>query len=109
MFGQVPTRRVGWLTIVVLIGAAAMTNAADKDDWKRLGMRRVEHRAEKDEIEVGVKEGTFKALKFEVHDADLEILRTTSSTPPAQTRSFRSDRASRRAGRPAPSTSREVT
>lgn len=43
------------------------------DEWTLLGSRRVSFRAERDVIEVGLREGLFNAIKIEVHDGDLEM------------------------------------
>ena len=48
----------------------------DRDkDWKKLGEKKVEEKLEQDEIEVGRDEGMFRAIKLEVRDADVEILK----------------------------------
>jgi hypothetical protein len=47
--------------------------AAGPDDWQLLGSRRVSFSAEKDVIEVGVREGLFNAIRVEVQDGDLEM------------------------------------
>jgi len=64
-------------SIVLMIGWATPAASAKDDDWKRLGTKEVQHRAERDEIDVGADEGVFKALKFEVKAADLEIIKIT--------------------------------
>jgi len=48
--------------------------AANRDDWKRLGQKEVDHKAERDEIIVGADEGTFKRIKLEVNKSDVEFI-----------------------------------
>lgn len=57
--------------------AAPTVRAADKDkddDWKRLGDKLVENSADRDQIEVGGEEGTFKSIKLSVKGADIELI-----------------------------------
>ena len=55
------------LTFLVTIGAAGA------DDWKLLGEKTVEHRAERDEIVVTAREGRFSKIKLRVRVAGVEF------------------------------------
>ena len=84
-------RTIGSVFLAGSLAAAAVglhlapaTARADRDgildrdrdkDWKKLGEKKVEERLEQDEIEVGRDEGMFRAIKLEVRDADVEILK----------------------------------
>ena len=59
------------LVLVTLMPARPSVSGAD--DWQLLGRRRVGSEAERDVIEVGVREGVFDAIRIEVQDGDLEI------------------------------------
>jgi hypothetical protein len=48
-----------------------------RDEWVQLGERRVDHKAERDTIEVGNREGHFRAIKLQVKDADLDLQHIT--------------------------------
>ena len=51
----------------------AVRPVAGADDWQLLGSRRVSFAAEKDVIEVGIREGLFDAIRVDVQDGDLEM------------------------------------
>jgi hypothetical protein len=59
------------LTLIAL--PLAVRPAAGADDWQLLGSRQVSFSAEKDVIEVGIREGLFDAIRVEVRDGDLEM------------------------------------
>lgn len=63
------------LSVVFTLGALplALRPAAERDDWQLLGRRRVSFAAERDVIEVGVREGLFDAIRVEVKDGDLDM------------------------------------
>jgi hypothetical protein len=48
-------------------------SAVRADDWQLLGRRRVGADAERDVIEVGVREGVFDAIRIEVQEGEVEI------------------------------------
>lgn len=47
---------------------------ADKDGWEDLGCVRVSRRGDRDQINVGRREGRFKAIKLKAVGADIEVL-----------------------------------
>ncbi|MGH7672606.1 MAG: hypothetical protein ACREMC_06880 [Gemmatimonadales bacterium] len=53
--------------------ALAPATARPADEWELLGSRRVSFAAERDVIEVGVREGLFSAIKIEVAGGHLEM------------------------------------
>ena len=63
------------LAVVLTLAALplALRPASAADDWQLLGRRRVSFAAERDVIEVGVREGLFDAIRVEVQDGDLEM------------------------------------
>jgi hypothetical protein len=63
-------------TLALVFGFAMNgTLAADgPGDWKRLGQKMVDHKAERDEIDVGKDEGLFKSIKIEVRGADVHFI-----------------------------------
>ena len=63
------------LAVVLALAALplAVRPVAGADDWQLLGSRRVSFGAEKDVIEVGIREGLFDAIRVEVQDGDLEM------------------------------------
>ena len=58
------------LVAAVLLGTAAAAQAAD---WELLGSRTVERRTDRDEIKVGEKEGTFRAIQLRVRRRGIEL------------------------------------
>lgn len=61
--------------VLGLLFASAPIHAADRHEgWKRLGEKLVDHKVERDEIEVGADEGVFNRIKLEVKNADVEFL-----------------------------------
>lgn len=65
--------RPGALALALVSLPFARHSVAGVDDWQLLGRRRVGFEAERDVIEVGVREGVFDAIRIEVQDGDLEI------------------------------------
>jgi len=62
------------LMYVAAIAVVGILNSpAQAAQWVRLGERKVDKRADHDVLEIGGEDGKFKAIKFEVHDADVEI------------------------------------
>jgi hypothetical protein len=63
------------LAVVLTLAAhpLGLRPAAGADDWQLLGRRRVSFAAERDVIEVGIREGLFDAIRVEVQDGDLEM------------------------------------
>lgn len=63
------------LTLVLALAASSFASRppAVADDWQLLGRRSVSFSAEKDVIEVGIREGLFDAIRVEVPDGDLEM------------------------------------
>jgi len=59
------------LVAVALLPARAQVRATP--EWELLGSRRVSFAAERDAIEVGVREGTFNAIRIEVGGGSLEM------------------------------------
>jgi hypothetical protein len=63
-----------WSLAAALGGLAlAPATARPADEWELLGSRRVSFAAERDVIEVGVREGLFNAIKIEVAGGHLEM------------------------------------
>lgn len=63
-----------WSLAVALAGLAlAPATARPADQWELLGSRRVSFAAERDVIQVGVREGLFSAIKIEVAGGHLEM------------------------------------
>lgn len=77
-FSQGVSRRT-FLASALAAGALAVLPlrvlGAEREEWVRLGVTRVSHKAEKDAIEVGPAAGPFRAIKLVVHDADVRIYR----------------------------------
>lgn len=48
-------------------------DASPITEWERLGMRKVKHRTERDEIVVGIKDGRFRAMKIKVKQRGIKI------------------------------------
>ena len=59
------------VTLTILVFLAALPAAAE--DWELLGEKTVERRAERDEIVVTGKEGTFSKIKLRVRVAGVEF------------------------------------
>lgn len=63
-----------WSLAAALAGLAFVpATARPADEWELLGSRRVSFAAERDAIEVGVREGLFSAIKIEVAGGHLEM------------------------------------
>lgn len=63
-----------WSLAAALAGLAlAPATARPTDEWELLGSRRVSFAAERDVIQVGVREGLFSAIKIEVAGGHLEM------------------------------------
>ena len=60
-----------YVAAFALLGLAATPASAAQ--WVKLGERKVDKQADHDVLEIGGEEGKFKAIKFEVHDADVDI------------------------------------
>jgi len=63
--------RMASLVVVMLL---ISVTAAQAGEWKKLGVRSVKHRTERDVILVGEKEGTFKAIKLTVRKSGIHLL-----------------------------------
>ena len=61
------------LVLTLATPSFASRPPAGTDDWQLLGRRSVSFGAEKDVIEVGVREGRFDAIRVDVQDGDLEM------------------------------------
>jgi len=63
--------------LVLVLALAALPvaphPASAQEDWQLLGRRRVSFAADRDVIEVGVREGLFDAIRVEVQDGDFEM------------------------------------
>jgi Protein of unknown function (DUF2541) len=70
-----PVRVVICTLAVVLVSSPAPATDKGKDEWKRLGQKRVEQRAERDEIDVGADDGAFRQIKLEIDGADVQFAR----------------------------------
>lgn len=55
------------------LAAVALAAVAVLPDWELLGTRRVSFAAEKDVIDVGLREGSFDAIRIEVEGGNLEM------------------------------------
>lgn len=73
-----PTAKNSLVWGIIILGillAAAPLPANDRlEGWKRLGEKLVDHKVERDEINVGADEGVFNRIKLEVKNADVEFL-----------------------------------
>jgi hypothetical protein len=58
--------------LLVGLGAAAQRSRSD-NNWELLGRKQVDFKRDRDRIEVGKKEGRFKALEIRVEGAPVEI------------------------------------
>ena len=54
------------IVVAVILGASLSNEILAQKDWERLGSRKVDFGIEKDVIPVGIKDGTYKSLKFVV-------------------------------------------
>lgn len=61
------------LVAVVLLPLPARAQGRATTEWELLGARRVSFATERDAIEVGVREGTFNAIRIEVGGGTLEM------------------------------------
>ena len=63
-------------TLILALGLSlATTHAKPKvDDWKRLGQKEADQKADRDEVTVGADEGAFKSIKLQVLQADVEFM-----------------------------------
>jgi hypothetical protein len=63
-----------WLLAAALtVVAPSSTPARAADEWELLGSRRVRFSGERDVIEVGAREGAYRAIKIEVEGGNLEM------------------------------------
>lgn len=86
---RIPSRRIALIaaaSFALVPFAAPLTAAPDhrpfareerREEWVQLGERRVDHKAERDTIEVGNRAGHFRAIKLQVKDADLDLQHIT--------------------------------
>jgi hypothetical protein len=68
-----PSQPLGLVLALAALPLTLRPAAGAPDDWQLLGRRRVTFAAEKDVIEVGIREGRFDAIRVEVQDGDLEM------------------------------------
>jgi hypothetical protein len=64
------------LAVVLSLAALPLAHrpvAAAADEWQLLGRNQVSFAAEKDVIDVGVRDGLFNAIRIEVQNGDLEM------------------------------------
>lgn len=67
---RTPSLTAAFLAVALFPAAAQVRATAE---WELLGTRRVSFAAERDAIEVGVREGTFNAIRIEVAGGSLEM------------------------------------
>ena len=63
--------QIAWAVIIILLLSLTSVFAAD---WEKLGARKVQHKADRDVILVGAKEGTFTAIKLVVRKAGIHLM-----------------------------------
>ena len=62
-------------TMMLALLAFSVQKAWAEDKWEKLGERKVEFKGEKDVIEVGVHDGKFSHIRFEVEEGDVELFK----------------------------------
>jgi hypothetical protein len=67
-------KRLGRMASVMVVMLLISTALVQAGEWKKLGMRIVKRRTERDVILVGEKEGTFKAIKLKVRKSGIHLL-----------------------------------
>lgn len=59
--------------LAVAVLSLAPRAARPADDWELLGSRRVSFAAERDVIDLGIREGLFDAIRIDVQEGDIEM------------------------------------
>lgn len=59
---------------MVVLCLALLTTPVFATQWQYLGERTVNHRAEKDTIRVGAKDGTFRRIKLQVKKSPIHLM-----------------------------------
>jgi hypothetical protein len=69
-----PARLLTLLAVVFGLVFTAARADLNLGGWKRLGQKQAAERVDRDEIQVGADEGTFKSIKLEVLKSDIEFI-----------------------------------